>query len=727
MVLFAGYVSYGLFRIQILEHEVHAEAAAQVHYRKIAENPVRGSIVDRNGIELAVSSVTKTIGMTPSTVKGSRDGVAMTRRELAEGIAEALGLDPMETRWLFTDVKPAEGLVPEEQPVSEKPYVQIKKRIPIAESLRLEEFIKKGSIRGIVIDEEVKRYYPDGRLAPQVVGFASQDGHGLLGLESRFDAELAGSPGFTYVETDNFYGRAGLPFSVPTSLRAKDGLTLTTTLDARIQSIAAEELQRAISLYQVEDGGVAIVMDPYTGGVLAMVSYPDFDANDPTAIPDIALPAGWDPDAEPVENLSKYIWRNRAISDTYEPGSTFKSITSAIAFEEGLTTESEMFSDKPVLDYEEWPISCWKRPSDHGLERFEQAFWNSCNPIFVHLSQRIGIERYYRYVKAFGFHETTGIDLPGEGTGILHAQPRELDLWCLSFGEQSTVTPIALLNSYCAFANGGSLMRPRIVSTLSDASGHVVTEYLPETLRRVVSETTAARMRSMMEDAVLYGTGGSGRVEGYAVAGKTSTSTRKDGKHVLSFAAMAPAGQPRICVLVVLNGPASSKTTSAATADATARIVSRSLETMGVERVYTDRDVSVLSKTEKLPDFRGMTVMQARKAASVLGLYVEGHPDALSDGAIVESQFPPAGTSMHRGGGVVVSADAKVPEESAVMPDLTGKTASEAIQALYESGLNAVLAGDLDGLATSQAVAPGEKMPRWSAVTVVFVKDATEG
>ena len=588
--------------------------------------------------------------------------------------------------------------------------------------------MEANKVTGIAIDREVKRYYPDGTLAPQVIGFASQEGVGLLGLELEYDTELTGTPGLTYVETDNYYGTNGLPFSVPLSLRAQDGLTLNATLDSRIQRIASEEIQKAVDLYQVKDGGVVIVMDPYTGDILAMVSCPGFDANLPAAQPAGWTGETWDPASDAATRyLSAQIWRNRAISDTYEPGSTFKAITASIAFEEGFANEKDLFDDAPITEFPEWPINCWRQfkiGGNHGIERLEQGFWNSCNPVFVQVSKLIGIERFYRYVKAFGFETTSGIDLPGEGTGIFHAKPTTIDMYSLSFGEQSTVTPISLLSAYNAFANGGTLVRPRMVSSLMDSVGRIVREIQPETLRRVVSESTAARIRAMMQGVVLYGTGSPGYVEGYSVAGKTSTSNSATEK-VVSFAAMAPSEQPVLTILVILNAP-SSQTSSSASSIVAGKIISRSLETMGVERVYTAKDQSMLASTVVVPNFVGKTLRDARKAAIAIGFSLEAVPQDLADDAVLGGQNPAAGTRLHRGGGIAVSLAAEVPAGTAVMPDLTGKTVSEVISALYEAGLNVTYNGDLFGLASSQAAEPGTVLTRWSQIEVGFTKETVE-
>ena len=527
LLLFSSLLVYRLYQIQIVNNEVNAELAASQHYKKIPENPRRGLISDRNGVELAGTTYVYRIGITPKDMRSITKNV--TSAEIAAKIAECLNLDP--------------AAVAAEMAKTDKTYIQLKKDVPRAEAEALKAYISKDTIGGIRIDSEPRRYYSNGTLASQVIGYTRfSEGQliGQLGIELEYNTLLTGEPGYTYVETDNYSSKGQLPFSVPTSLQAKDGQNIVLNIDINIQKIAQEELANAISVYDITEGGTVIVMNPYTGAILAMASSPFFSSSDPTACPEGYDAENWDTSLDStIKTLSEEVWRNRAISDTYEPGSTMKAVTAAVALEENLARESEMMSDASLNRFG-WTIRC-AHAGGHGMETMQQGFWRSCNPIFAQLALRTSVSCFYSYIGSFGFRNKTGIDLPSEESGILHQYPTEIDMTTLSYGESSTVTPIQLATSYCVFANGGNLVQPRIVKAIMDSEGNIVQEAQPETIRKVLSESTTARIRELLKGVVLFGTGSAAYVEGYAIAGKTSTSTDDNGDHTLSFAGIAPA------------------------------------------------------------------------------------------------------------------------------------------------------------------------------------------
>ncbi len=708
LALFA-YIVQGLYALQVRDHARYAVEAAQNQYRQITVPPLRGEIVDRNGKELVFSSVVETFGMTPRDVK-SRSGTA-EREEIAAAIARILDI-PEDT--VLADMAREDAT-----------WIELKRRVGKEQADAMKAYFDDHEVGGISIDREYRRVYPEGRLAAQVLGFVTNDGIGTLGIEYQYNRQLTGEPGFVYALTDNYSYRTGLPDTSPVSLAARDGANLVLTLDIGLQRIAEAELKRSVDIYSVREGGLVLVMDPYTGDILAMAQNPDFDPAAPAARPIEWSLDKWNPsDKEEKKYLGEVLWRNRAITDTYEPGSTFKAFTAAIALEENLAREDEIFDDRPV-QVADYTIHCWKKPGHHGLERLDQAFWNSCNPVFVELSRRIGIDRFYSYVRSFGFMGTTGIDLPGEGTGLMHETPGLIDMACLAFGEQSTVTPVALLTAYCAFANGGALVRPRIVKAVTDANGAVLQEYRTETVRRVVSEQTATRIRNLMEGVVLHGTGSAGYVEGYGVAGKTSKSERDDDEKIISFAALAPADQPVLCILVVLSA-ADRDLTSAAAAQTTARILSSSLEYLGVPREYTDKDVSLLIRTTPAPDLAGMTYLEARRLLAEKGFQADAGRTALGDDSLVGGQWPAAGTPLHRNARVALYPGDPDPEDFVTVPDVSGKTVHEAIRAFAEAGVNLVLDGDCFGTAVAQAVPAGEQVLRRTPVAVTFHREPAE-
>lgn len=703
VMLFCVYIIQNLFFIQIIEHENHISAAASNHYKRIVELPLRGSIYDRNGNELAVSISVETIGITPVDVRSLRYP-HMGDDEIAYGIARALNLDYEE--------------VLEKMQMKEKAWVLLKKRISREESVKLKEFRSEHQIGGIKIDTEDARIYPMGNTAGTVIGFVNPDGIGQSGLEYRYNSHMTGEPGYTYAETDN-YGQSALPFSVPISLRARHGYNIVSTVDAGIQRILEDELRKAVEIYGVEDGGVAIVMDPYTGSILGMADTPGFDPSNPAGCPPGFDIESWDPSKhEHMEYLQKNVWRNKSISNTYEPGSTFKTITAAIAMEEGKFFEEELISNAPI-EVAGWKIEniLWRY---HGLTTSEEAFWRSSNPAFVRISQRVGVSTFYNYVRSFGFKNLSGVDLPGEAEGLFHDDPKEIDMACLAFGQQSTVTPLSMLTAYSAFANGGYLMKPRTVSRITDSDGNVVEEVLPETVRQVVSEKTAGRVMGLLEGAVLHGTGISAYVEGYNVGGKTSTSTRIDDKTDISFLAIAPVRQPKIAILVVLFAPEEDHSRSAVTAGITGIMIERILEYLCVPREYTEDDLSNLKKTFEVPDLKGMNLSQASIMLRNKGFLIDPHLKDFSEENTVLYQMPEYGSKLRKGGTVAVYFEENPDIRMTVVPDVIGKNLNECISALTEAGINIIINGELTGVAVKQEYDPGKTVEYQSKIEIEF-------
>lgn len=692
LVFFAALLIYNLYQIQIVNNSAYAEAAADQHYKRVTENPRRGQILDRNGVELAGTTYVYRIGITPKDVYSITQDIGT--EEIAANIAACLNMDP--------------ALVLAELQKEEESYIQLKKDVPSSEAEALKAYKNEAVLGGIRIDAEPRRYYTTGTLASQVIGYTNYNNDNLvgqLGIEMEYNTLLTGEPGYTYVETDNYQGTGELPFSVPTSLRAKNGQNVVLNIDVNIQKIIQEELQTAVDAYDITSGGTVIILNPYTGAVLGMASYPFFSSSDPTACPPGFESSAWDSSQQAsIEYLSSQVWRNRSISDTYEPGSTMKAITAAIALEESLTKESEIMSDAP-LSLADWYIRCSHTP-DHGTETLQQGFWRSCNPIFAQLALRTGVSKFYEYIRAFGFAATTGIDLPAEESGILHQSPTEIDLATLSYGESSTVTPMQIATAYCVFANGGNLVTPSVVKSITNSAGAIVKENQPETIRQVVSESTATRIRELLKGVVLYGTGSAAYVEGYAVAGKTGTATDDEGDHIISFAGIAPADNPEIVALVVLNEPADDELTSKAAAKTCGTIISRTLEYMGVSREYSDQDVSRLQATTPVPDVSGMTYSAALKALTGKGFQVEAGDAAMGADTLVKYQWPAADTLLHKSGLVILYPVSAPVEEMVVVPDFTGKNVSECMSAATEIGLNIMIVGDCLGIASSQDPAP---------------------
>lgn len=718
-----------LYKTTVIDYEIYARAASNQQWRLMSYEADRGIIYDANFMPLASNTYNYTIVISPKILMSSSEieNGTLSRDQLindfsamlgltVEEIDEVLPLDPDDSSDARNDVAGMDLVRNVEAEIAEpcKTYCQ------------------QHSLAGISFVAVPQRYYNYGSLAAQVIGYARNDGvslNGVYGLEAYYNSLLSGSDGYRYSEVDQ--GTEGvLPYSDAITQTAQNGNNLVLNIDVNVQRIAEEVCRSAYIQYNPRDGICAIVMNPYTGAILAMVSLPDYDLNDPYGIPYGMDPIVWNAtdDEEQVDYLMSNVWRNRCISDTYEPGSTFKALTTCIAFEENLTNENEEFSDAPIEVSDIDTISCWlqkQNGGNHGTESLRQAFENSCNPIFVQLAQRIGINRYYEYVHMFGFYETTGIDLPAEGTGIFHTDPSVIDLSCLSFGESATVTPIQLLNSYCAIVNGGNLMVPHVVRYVTDENGNIVDEIEPEVIRTIFSENTCERVRQLMVNVVDEGTGSAGQVPGYYVAGKTSTSTIENGElagaHVLSFSCFAPYYDPQIAVLVVLNKPAENSVGSSAAAATAARIVEETLSYMGVPRILTEEDYEQLTTRYWVQPVVGLTATEASSRIGYNGIScVYGSTDMTAD-TVVGYTYPSTDAQLYSSGIVMLYPESdNIQMLTSTVPNLSGKTAIECMEALRDVNLNCIIEGDVMGICVAQDELVGSQVFAGSIVTVTL-------
>lgn len=698
--IFAGFLVYKLYDIQINHHEEYALMGSSMHWNRVKDVPLRGDILDSKGNVLAGTTYEYTVGVTPKDVRSLKDK-AMTTEMIAQELSSIFSLE-------YADVL-------ENLNKKDSMYVLIAKKRPRSEIDVLKTYIETFQIGGIRIDSVPKRYYVHDGFAAQVIGFADQSDNTLIGqygIEAYYNDILTGTEGYTYAETDRNQG--ALPYSPPTTIDKQDGLNVVLNIDPTIQSIADEACREAFEAFQPKEGVGVIVMNPYTGSVYAMVSLPDYNLNNPRGIPYAMTEENWSlmSDEEKSSHLMSSVWRNRTISDTYEPGSTFKVLTTAMALEEGLTYEEEMFSDEPIEVSSLHTISCWrqKHGGNHGTETLKQAFENSCNPVFVQLAMRIGINKYYQYVRNFGFYDVTGIDLPAEGKGLFHSEPTSVDLATLSFGESSTVTPIQLANVFCALVNGGTLMKPQVVKALTDRNGDIIHEYAPVAMKTVFSENTANRVKEMMKSVVAEGTGSAGYVEGYTVAGKTSTSTielgEDAGMHVLSFGCYAPFDNPQIVVLVVINKPLDKELGSSAAARVAAQIISPTLEYLGVPRELTEDDYKKMTIKYAIPELNGKTVAEAKRILYANQFEVILGEEGMTDSSIVLSVYPDPSISILYRKGTVVLYSSEVVDQTMMkhvsVPDFVGKNLTDCISIAQFSGVNIEIVGNPQGVVVSQ-------------------------
>lgn len=734
MALFALFLIYQLFVLTVLEHDEHALESAKPQWKCHTYLAERGLIKDANGYVLASNTYDYIIQCTPKLAYSSAKGdKAVTRDDIINEFVSVLNISKKK-------MENAVMIDPDDttDPLYEIGGFDLCRNVTAEQKEELSTWLSEHSVSGFSFRACAQRYYNYGEFASQVIGYAQNiDGTltGVYGLESYYDSVLSGTDGYRYAEVDA-KTEGVLPYSAPTIVDPVDGNNIVLNIDVNIQKIAEDACKSAYDKYAPKEGVTCIVMNPNTGAVYAMVSMPDYDLNEPKGIPYGYDETEWNSmtDDEQTQYLMSSVWRNRCISDTYEPGSTFKALTTAIALEENLTNENEEFSDAPIKVSDVDTISCWMQKSlnyNHGAESLVEAFQNSCNPIFVQLSYRIGVSKYYEYVHMFGFYERTGIDLPAEGVGIFHTTPSSIDMACLSFGESATVTPIQLLNSYCAMINGGDLMVPHVVKYITDSDGNIVDEIEPEVIRTVFSDDTCARVRSMMEKVVKDGTGSAGQVAGYSVAGKTSTSTieigEEKGMHVLSFSCYAPSYDPQIAVLVVLNKPADRSVGSSAAASTAARVVEGTLTYLGVPRVFTEDEYDKMTIKYYVQPVSGMSAANASSKIGANGIStIYGTPLMNADTA-VSFTYPGTDATLYSTGVVIMYPDGITDEAMlrTTVPNLTGKNAVECMQTLKDMNLNCNIVGDITGVCTEQSYDFGESVLAGEIITVTLTDSAS--
>jgi len=588
-----------------------SQGAEDLWSREIPFEPKRGEIVDRNGIPLATNISAPTVYIFPRQVKNPA--------ETAEKLAEVLNAPKEEIYRQITQ---------------KQLIVRLKEGRKISHELSAK--VRQLGLSGVYIGEDFKRYYPFGDYLSHVLGFTGIDNQGLTGLELQYDKELKGKRGSVQFFADAKHNR--LEDKADEYEPPVDGLTLKLTIDSKIQTIVERELDNAEAQYNPESI-IALAMDPNTGEILAMSSRPDFD---PSSYQDVS---------PEIYNRNLPIW------STYEPGSTFKIITLAAALEENkVNLRRERFHDKGSVVINGTTIRCWRRQG-HGSQSFLEVVQNSCNPGFIELGQRIGKKKLFEYIKSFGFGEKTGIDLAGEGKGILFPLERvgPVELATTSFGQGVSVTPIQQVAAISAAINGGALYTPYIAKELIDpATGEVVMRNSPKAKRKVISEKTSREIRYALETVVAQGSGGRAFVEGYRVGGKTGTAQKvKDGRYldnnyIVSFIGFAPADDPQIVVYVAVDNPKGTvQFGGTVAAPIVGKIIGDSMRVMGIEPRKEQVEKVRKNWTDpvmvEVPDVVGMSKKDLQE------MFVNLKIDASGEGDIVVSQTPQGGVKLKEG------------------------------------------------------------------------------
>lgn len=716
---------YRLTEIMVVKGDFYqSKASKQQLYDSLITAP-RGDILDRNGNVLATSAPAWTIYLTPNGINKLKNAekAENLRQTLSEGLS---GILEMEKDDIYEKSKKNSYYVTLKKKVDKETTDKVRQFIADNEKLELTQYIG--------IDETTKRYYPNDTLASTVIGFVGDDDQGLAGIESYYNNKLTGMAG-RVVAAKNGAG-IDMTFTYQQMESAKKGSTLVLTIDNYIQYVCEKYLDAAIDEYLVAERGAVVVMDVNTGAILANAVSGDFNPNSPFTLSETdtaKLNAVTDEDERSKlrSELLNRQWRNKAVSDTYEPGSVFKIFTASTAIEENLVNKNSSFTCNYSINVAGQTYHCWKS-GGHGTQNLMQAISNSCNPAFITIGQLIGVQTFSKYFNAFGLNTKTGIDLPGEASSTYHKEEKmgATELSSSSFGQTFNITPIQTLTIAAAAVNGGYIVQPHVVSEIRDSENKVTETISTDYKRQVISNETSSVMRELLEFVVNNGAKNA-VVPGYRVGGKTGTSqkvtkilqTGDKGLYIGSYVGLAPIDNPQIAVLVMLDEPKGEKYYGGAIcAPVGSKIMSDVLPYLGFEPQYTEEQLKKLAVT--VPETVGddITTAKGKITTSKLTYRVVGA------GTAVTRQLPEAGSRVYNGGTVILYTDG-TENENATVPNLVGLTATEANTAAVSAGLNIEFSGNTtsSGLkAYKQSIAPGETVPAGTIVTVYFLDDTVD-
>lgn len=694
-----------LYHWQIAEHDELQSVAVRQQTLRTTVEASRGTIYDRNGTILAMSASAEDIFISPKEIiENDQD-----QNLIANGLAEILDLDP------------ADILKKMEKTNSQ--YEELKKKADDELADKVREFINENDLKGVFIRPTSKRTYPKGTLASQVIGFANENG-GAMGLEAAYNDELTGENGMVVTARDRD-GRSVL-YQYDQYFDAENGCDLHTTLDTTIQYYLEKGVQELEARFGTGKGAEGIVMDVNTGAVLAMASLPTYDLNSPGTVYNDFLTSGMTEEQieENMKDLLNKQWRSKAINDTYEPGSTFKTLTLAMALEENVVDLNTGFYCSGSVKIEGETINCSKRAPGHGQQNLTQAFANSCNPAFINIGLRIGNDKFYQYMLDFGLTEKTGVDTTGEASGFVNSEIKysTLALACYAFGQNFNVTPMALIAAQAACVNGGYLHAPYLVEQIVDSDGNVTYQHDNTPVRQVISEETSAHVRECLEYVVSDGTGRNGQVKGYRVGGKTGTADKgQTGDLVVSFVSFAPADDPQVIILVTMDTPSRSAGTSVSggsmVAPVNSKIMADILPYLGIEPTYSAEEL--LGADTTVPYVIGSTVEDARSRMEARGFTCK----VVGSGGTVTDQTPAGGAVIPGKATIILYAGAEKPNTMYTVPQLVGKTAAEANVAATNAGLLVRFSGATQTTSgnirvLSQSLEAGQQVPAGTVITV---------
>ncbi|HIR53931.1 MAG TPA: PASTA domain-containing protein [Candidatus Onthovicinus excrementipullorum] len=718
-IIFAGFGAgvVSLARIQLIHGEEYKEKARMQQLSDTTISPQRGTIYDCNGEVLGESATAWQVYIVPSKIE-TDEQMELT----VEGLSTILEMDAETVRKKASQ--------------SQYNYVSVKEGVENDTKNALAAFIDEHredqALHTIIgFDPDTKRYYPYNNFASSVIGFTGSDDEGRAGLELQYNEELTGTPGRIITAKDGAQDDMANQYESTYDAKQGDGLVLT--IDRVIQYYLEKSLKQAYIDTQAKST-YGIVMDVDTGAILAMATLPDYNLNEPRVVADASVQAKLDAiqdesERSKAEGEALYSqWRNRAISDTYEPGSVFKIFVAAAALEENAVTLDTTYTCTGSItpSFRNKPIYC-SNHAGHGTENFTQGLMNSCNPFFVTVGLELGTEKFYQYYEAFGFTEKTGIDLPAEAApvaGVTYYAKDKFtvsDLASSSFGQTFQVSSIQMITAACAIGNGGKLMQPYIVKARVDADGNTIAETKPTVKRQVISEKVSQEVLGMMEQVVRGGTGRNGYVAGYRVAGKTGTSEKLSGTdasaRIASFVGMAPANDPKIAVLIVVDEPKGQTGGGAVAAPVAAEVIENTMNYLNIEPQYTEEELATLDL--KTPTVTNLSVSEAKQKIEAEGLT----PKVIGDGDTVSYQMPEAGQTIAKNGVVVLYTEQDSERSKVKVPDLSNLSVAEASRRALNAGLNIRIAGITSGegiVSYRQSIDKDTEVEAGTIITVYF-------
>lgn len=700
-----------VFYLTIVRGEELSEKAETQQLKDTEITAMRGTIYDSNGNVLAQSASVWNVFIDPLNIKDKQ------RDLIVDEFANLFGYDADEKKEFY------------DKTTHQNHYELVEKKVENNIKEKLSKFVSKNELGGCIGTEQTtKRYYPYGTLASSVIGFTGADDQGLSGIEAYYDEQLTGTNGRIITAKDAKSNNIANDYE--TSIAATDGDSIVLTINQTIQYYLEKGLRETMNEYQAK-GAYGVVMNCNTGAVLAMSSLPDYDCNEPYKLT-------YSKDKKAIKKLSDKTakqeaesaavqnqWRNFTVSDTYVPGSVFKTFVASAALEENVVNLNTTYNCTGSIQVDKYKMKCHYHPG-HGTQTLTQGLENSCNPFFITIGQKLGVHNYFKYFDAFGFTQKTNIDLPGEASPQYYKEDQYgiVELSSASFGQTNSLTPIQVCTGLCAIANGGKLLQPYLVSSIADANGKTVKKTQTKEIRQVISADTSEKVRKMMKSVVDNGTGKNGYVAGYSVGGKTGTSTKlgesKNGegdKYIVSFGAIAPSDDPEIAMLIIVDEPNQDLGGGALCAPIAAQVTQEAMNVLGIEPKYNDSEMKDLSK--QTPNVVGKSLDEAKKTLEENNLnYV-----VVGDDSTVTRQCPSGADTIPNGGTVYLYTDDSE-KQTVNVPNFNGLTVNEAKDLASSSNLNIQIAGNSMSSGTVVAYRQSEetqaKVEKGTVVTVTF-------